>query len=73
MTQPKQDDPHFRLRIPAAVKDAIADAAATNKRSINAEIVARLEQSLSGESLPAIVKQAVLEALSESKAKVWPS
>ncbi len=40
-----KDDPHFRLRIPEALKRQITAAAAENKKSINAEIVARLAQS----------------------------
>ncbi|RYE60940.1 MAG: Arc family DNA-binding protein [Hyphomicrobiales bacterium] len=39
------DDPHFRLRVPAELRDRIRDAAEANKRSMNAEIVARLEQT----------------------------
>lgn len=38
-----KDDPHFRLRIPADLKDEIEAAAKENNRSINAEIVSRLE------------------------------
>ncbi|MGV8952816.1 MAG: Arc family DNA-binding protein [Cypionkella sp.] len=41
-----KDDPHFRLRIPAQIKDGIEDLARRNERSINAEIVYRLMQSL---------------------------
>lgn len=36
--------------MPAELRDAIADAAKANNRSMNAEIVARLEQSLARES-----------------------
>jgi hypothetical protein len=39
------DDPHFRLRIPAALKARIEEAAHAKKRSINAEIVDRLDRS----------------------------
>jgi hypothetical protein len=39
-----RDDPHFRLRIPAELKARIEHAATTNGRSVNAEIVAALEQ-----------------------------
>lgn len=41
-----RDDPHFRLRIPEAIKARIESAAADNARSINAEIVQRLTESL---------------------------
>jgi len=41
-----RDDPHFRLRIPAELKTRIEQRAARNKRSINAEIVALLEEAM---------------------------
>lgn len=41
------DDPHFRLRLPADLRDRLRDTAEQNRRSINAEIVARLEASFS--------------------------
>jgi hypothetical protein len=40
-----KDDPHFRLRIPAELKAEIEESAKANNRSINAEIVARLENA----------------------------
>ncbi|MEI3856007.1 MULTISPECIES: Arc family DNA-binding protein [Ensifer] len=40
-----RQDPHFRLRIPEALKDQIEAAARNNARSITAEIVERLERS----------------------------
>lgn len=45
MAQPSQTDPQFKLRMPADLKSAIESASAKNNRSMNAEIVARLEQS----------------------------
>lgn len=45
-----KNDPHFRLRVPAELKARIEATAASNNRSINAEIVARLEQTYSAES-----------------------
>jgi len=38
-------DPQFNLRIPAALKAQVEDAAKHNKRSATAEIIARLEAS----------------------------
>jgi predicted HicB family RNase H-like nuclease len=38
-------DPQFNVRIPAELKQAIEDAAKENNRSINSEIVYRLQQS----------------------------
>lgn len=40
-----RQDPHFRLRIPEALKNQIEAAARANARSITAEIVERLERS----------------------------
>lgn len=47
MATPKQTDPQFKLRMTPAIKDAIEAAASANKRSMNAEILARLELSFS--------------------------
>jgi hypothetical protein len=38
-----KDDPHFRLRLPAKLKASLEREAKRNNRSINAEIVFRLE------------------------------
>lgn len=38
-------DPQFKLRMPLALKEHIEESAAQNKRSVNAEIVSRLEES----------------------------
>lgn len=45
MAQPTQTDPQFKLRLPAALKDRIESAAAKNNRSMNAEMVAALEDA----------------------------
>jgi hypothetical protein len=41
----KQTDPQYKLRLPQQLKDQIESAANTSGRSMNAEIVHRLEQS----------------------------
>jgi hypothetical protein len=41
----------FMLRLPDGVRDRIAGEAEKNKRSMNAEIVARLEKSFAASSL----------------------
>ena len=38
-------DPQIKLRLPADLKDTLAEAAAANNRSLNAELVSRLEES----------------------------
>lgn len=40
-----RNDPTIYMRIPQSLKDALDAAAAENKRSLTAEVVARLEQS----------------------------
>lgn len=40
-----RDDLHFRLRLPEEIKLKIEEAAEANRRSMTAEIVARLEES----------------------------
>ncbi|ARL55947.1 Arc family DNA-binding protein [Burkholderia pseudomallei] len=48
-----RDDPQINLRIPAALKERLDEVSAQNKRSLTAEVVARLEASLeSAESAP---------------------
>lgn len=44
-----RDSPKFMLRLPGDMRDRIAAEAKANKRSMNAEIVARLQSSLEGE------------------------
>ena len=46
----KKDDPQFRLRVPDEMHALLADAAKKNRRSINAEIVARLQGSLEADA-----------------------
>jgi hypothetical protein len=45
---PKQTDPQFKLRMTPEIKDAIEAAAARNNRSMNAEILARLQATIDG-------------------------
>ncbi|MEN6631788.1 MAG: Arc family DNA-binding protein [Candidatus Polarisedimenticolia bacterium] len=47
-----REDPHFRLRIPEDLKRRIEDAALENRRSITAEITARLEASFAAAPEP---------------------
>lgn len=42
MAAPKQTDPQFKLRLPSELKDRLEEAAARNKRSMSAEILARI-------------------------------
>ena len=40
-----RNDPQINLRLPITLKEQIEDAAATNNRTITAEVVARLQGS----------------------------
>ena len=42
-----QTDPQYKLRLPLELKEKIADSAKHHNRSMNADIVARLEKSFS--------------------------
>jgi hypothetical protein len=48
---PSQQQDKFVLRLPDGMRDQIKLAAEANNRSMNAEIVARLDFSFSGQSL----------------------
>jgi len=41
-----REDPQFKLRMPAELKDELQELAQANSRSLNAEIVSRLERSV---------------------------
>ena len=43
-----QTDPQYKLRLPAELRDKIKESAGTHNRSMNADIVARLEDSFAG-------------------------
>lgn len=71
---PKQTDPQFKLRLTPQLKAEIEKAAADSGRSMNAEILLRLEQSfdghfldLSGQGFVALIKrfEATQQALEE--------
>jgi hypothetical protein len=41
-----REDPQMKLRLPAELKDVLTTAAQENNRSLNAEVVKRLEESV---------------------------
>lgn len=57
-----RDDPQINIRMPAALKAGLEEAASANNRSVTAEIVARLEQSMIGPKHPPTI-MVRLEAL----------
>ncbi|MFC4924554.1 Arc family DNA-binding protein [Delftia deserti] len=61
-------DPQLNFRIPAELKERLETAAAENKRTLTAELVARLEASLNSEG--GFDPQAALTQLLEAIAKL---
>lgn len=60
---PKQTDPQFKLRFSAELRDQIAAAASANNRTMNAEILARLEESFSASNKALLEATLVAESL----------
>ena len=48
-----REDPHFRLRFPDDLRKQVEAAAKHNKRSMTAEILARLERTFEGPEMAA--------------------
>lgn len=52
-----RDSDKFMLRLPDGMRNRLKSEAAENNRSLNAEIVARLERSLSDDMFPGLQEQ----------------
>jgi hypothetical protein len=50
-----REDPQMKLRLPEEMRDRIAEQAKANNRSMNSEIVARLESSFTGGDQSALI------------------
>lgn len=61
--------PPFGLRMPPEVKEEIERLAEQNRRSLNAEIVVRLEQSIRQEGRLCITAEELRELIREELAK----
>nr|WP_176080838.1 Arc family DNA-binding protein [Paraburkholderia tropica] len=48
-----REDPQMKLRLPADLKDRLAELATENGRSLNAEVIKRLEDSIEPDGRPA--------------------
>ena len=59
----------YMLRLPDGMRDRIKAAAEANNRSMNAEIVARLEQSLARDDRPS-TEQMQLAALTQERMRI---
>lgn len=58
-----RDSDKFMLRLPDGMRDRIAELAKKNNRSMNSEIIARLEQSIDEDTQPKIMLIDELENL----------
>lgn len=64
----KQTDPQYKLRWSEELRDKIAQSAKEHNRSMNADIVARLEQSFSTpETTQSLLEEAVMLTLKAVK------
>ncbi|MES1927546.1 Arc family DNA-binding protein [Salinisphaera sp. T31B1] len=54
-----RDDPQYNLRLPEALRSEIKEAARHNRRSMNAEIVSRLQESLADPVRPTDFSQEI--------------
>lgn len=61
-----REDPQMKIRLPADLKECIEDAATKGKRSLNAEIVARLQASFAPAITSANVKLSGVDPLDEA-------
>lgn len=52
----KQTDPQYKLRWSESLRDKVMSSAKENNRSINQEIIARLEKSFDNESYPPVTQ-----------------
>ena len=75
----QKHDLHFRLRLPAALKEWVENRAAENNRSINAEIIFCLHQAKDGvvitrdaleRELAPLVEHAISERLTPVEASI---
>lgn len=57
-----RDDPQMKIRLPAELKTGVETAAKANNRTMNAEIVARLQQSFENK----LLSQGDMEVLEQS-------
>lgn len=46
-----REDSQFKLRMPAELREAVEESARTSNRSLNAEIIARLERSIESDRI----------------------
>ena len=62
---PSETQDRFIVRLPDGMRDRIAEEAKSNSRSMNSEIIARLEASFDAAPMPPGVSMALANALAE--------
>ncbi|WP_311769730.1 Arc family DNA-binding protein [Burkholderia sp. Bp9090] len=67
-----REDPQMKLRLPAELKDVLTAAAQENNRSLNAEVVKRLEDSVTnaGAGKAPVVDEYTLDLFAEKVGQV---
>ncbi|MBX3583676.1 MAG: Arc family DNA-binding protein [Rhizobiaceae bacterium] len=72
MATPKQTDPQFKLRLTGDLRDKIETAAKASNRSMNAEMIARLEESFSDNGKALLEATLVVESLRKNLTeRIW--
>jgi hypothetical protein len=71
VSRPGRGSDQFPLRLPDGMRERLKDEAEQNSRSMNAEIVARLEQTLSPDLLKLIEDLQHKKLLAEVRAEVY--
>lgn len=65
-----REDPQLKIRLPLELKEKITESAAEYGRSINSEVVARLEQSFELSERQAVIEQNHLNNIMTASANV---
>ena len=65
-----REDPQLKIRLPLELKEKITESAAEYGRSINSEVVARLEQSFEKDDAAEFDKEFVLQVIQNQQATI---
>ncbi|MFM0059210.1 Arc family DNA-binding protein [Paraburkholderia phytofirmans] len=63
-----REDPQMKLRLPHELKEVLGEAAIANNRSLNAEVVSRLQESFADRTSP--VDEHTLDLFAEKVGQV---
>lgn len=67
----RHDDPQFKFRIPPDMKEALEDSAKRCNRTLTAEILTRLDASLSQRPVPDLPETADMDVDERSLVRMW--